>query len=251
MTTITGSVKKFKTMFELIMCGAKYPLFTDTILEIDSDIITVNSVDSTRAIGTNQKYEGFEIVGSKGIPIETIPIYEAIKLFDDNNLLTLEYDNNKITLFSNSNSEKNTVTIPCSDDTGSHKSNIEFTTDSVMVNGNKYMFDSHAIFDVKNIKNQIKMGNYVDNMYHEYIININENKLTLSVGDINNFEVSASSEIDCDGKGSSESKYSHGYDDIFKTLTGEIKIRMSTDKPLIVIKNTDDYSVKYLIAPTI
>ena len=82
MTQITGSVKKFKQMFEQIMCGSKYPLFQNVILEI-GETISVNSMDPTRAIGMHQEYRNFEIGGGTNIPIDTVSIYEAIKIFQN------------------------------------------------------------------------------------------------------------------------------------------------------------------------
>ena len=98
MTKITGIVRQFKNMFKMIMCGDKYPLFTQVILEINQNEISINCMDSTRAVGTGQKYTGFNIEGSANIPIDTVSIYEALKLFDDNDPLMFNYDDNKIIL---------------------------------------------------------------------------------------------------------------------------------------------------------
>ena len=43
----------------------------------------------------------------------------------------------------------------------------------------------------------------------------------------------------------------HGYDDIFKSLTGDIKLFVNNDSPMLVTKTEDNYSVNYLIAPII
>ena len=98
MTKITGTVKEFKSMLEKIMCGSKYPLFSDVNLKIDQETIRVSCIDSTRAVATNQEYTGFHIEGSSDIPINTSSLYEAIKLFDDTDSLIFEYEDNKIVL---------------------------------------------------------------------------------------------------------------------------------------------------------
>lgn len=252
MTKITGTIKEFKNMFEIISCGSKNPLFTSIILEIDRDVIIINAIDSTRSVLTTQRYTGFEIEGGANIPIDTVSIIEAIQLFNDNDPLIFEYDENKITLIINSESDKDTIVIPAPDiNEINNKIPVTFLEKSIVVNDETTTFEAFVNVDVKYIKKQIRMGNYVDPLYHEYTVNINKNILTLGVGNINNFELSSSSEIQVDGDGISESKFMQGYDDIFKTLSGEVTIRINEDKPMMISQITDDYSVNFLIAPVI
>ena len=251
MTKITGTVKNFKNMLEQIMCGSKYPLFGSIILEIDEDIITVNTVDTPRAVATYQKYRGFDIEGSNDVPIETIQVNDALKLFNDNDTLEFIYNENKIILSTKSDDVKDTITIPCVSNDDVTKSTFEFSENSILVNGEEIVFDATSNIDVSYIRNQIKKANYIDPLYHEYIVNINDDVLTLSVGDVNGFETSGESEIKTSGKGIAKSQYMHGYEDIFKTINGEVRINLSENKPMIVTQKTDTYSIKFLIAPVI
>ena len=252
MITITGTVKKFKNMFELIMCGSKYPLFSDVILEIDGNKIIVNSIDQIGAVATNQEHLGFEIDGDSNIPIDTVSISEAIKLFDDNDTLSFIYENDRIILSTNSENKKDTITIPTSSLSETKIQHIiSYDNNVVTIRDNEVKYDASGIINVSNIQDQIRKANYVNNLYHEYIIRIENNKLILSVGDITNFEISSSSEIEIDGKGIAESKYMHGYDDIFKTLSGEINIKMTDNNPIFINKNSDNSIVNYLMSPTI
>ena len=252
MTTITSTVKQFKSMFNTIMCGSKYPLFDNVILEIDNESISVNGMDQTRAIGTNQKYTGFTIEGSDNIPLDTTSIYEAINLFNDNDPLTLEYSDNGIVLSVDSNGEKDTIRIPTPNiDDINNNFPITFTENSIINNNNEMKFVANVIVDTKYIQNQIKKANFVSSMYHEYAFSINENKLILTVGDPNNYETSASTEIEVRGNGIANSMYAHGYDDVFKALSGDVVIHINDNKPMLVVQTRDNYSIKYLIAPTI
>jgi hypothetical protein len=240
-------------MFEMIMCGSRYPLFPTVILEINKNVISVNAIDQTRAIGTNQEYTGFEIEGSANIPIDTVSISEAIKLFDDNDLIKLTYDENKIILSTNSNNKKDTITIPTMKiNEINNESQITFNKSSITINGNEMNFDAHVIVDASHIQNQIKKGSFIGNLYHEYLINIDGTKLTLIVGDPNNYETSSSSEIVVEnGKGSCQSSYAHGYDDIFKSLSGNVEIYINDRKPMLIVQTNDEFNVKFLIAAII
>jgi hypothetical protein len=252
MTKITGSIKEFKSMFDMIMCGSKNPLFRNVILEIEEETIIVNAIDTTRSVLTTQKYTGFNIEGSNNIPIDTVSISEAIRLFNDNDSLMFEYDENRIVLTVDLNGEKDVMSIPAPDINDiNNKIPITFTEDSVIANEKVTIFEAFVNVDIKHIQKQIKMGNYVDPLYHEYVININENALTLSVGNINNYELSSSSKIEVEGTGVSQSQYMHGYDDVFKTLTGEVTIRINENKPMMISQIRDNYVVNFLIAPVV
>lgn len=253
MTKITGTVKQFKNMFEIIMCGNKYPLFSNVLLEIDQETISVNSMDQTRSVMTNQKYTGFNIEGGANIPIETISIYEAIKLFNDNDLLTFIYDDNRIVLSVDSGNKHDTITIPTFNvDEFDNPSQITFGENSITINGNEMNFAACVTVNSSYIRDQIRKASYVNDSYHEYIINIDENKLKLIVGDPNNYETSSSTEIMVEeGSGKAQSSYAHGYEDIFKSLNGDVVIHINDTKPMLVIQTTDEYSAKFLIAPTI
>ena len=252
MTQITGTTKDFKQMFEMIMCGSKYPLFQNVILEIDENI-SVNSMDQTRAVGMHQEYKNFEIEGSADIPIDTVAIYEAIKFFDLNTSIKLIHEDNKIILKSNSEHKKDKITIPTLKlDEISNKSQIEFTNNSIIINDNEMKFDAHVMIDVLHIKDQIRKGNYVNNLNPEYVIIINGNKLTLIVGNPDDYETSTSTEITVeDGSGNCQSTYAHGYNDIFKSLDGNVMIYINNSKPMMISQITDKYTVQFLIAPTI
>jgi hypothetical protein len=252
MTTITNTTKEFKRMFKMIMCGNKYPLFEEIILEINEDSIFINAMDKTRAVGTNQEYTGFHIEGDTDIPIDTVSIYDAISLFDDNTEIELIYEDNKIILKTNSQSKKDTITIPTLKlDEINNKSQIKFTDNSLIINGNEITFDANVIVDVSHIKNQIKIANYVSDLYHEYIININENILTLTVGNPHNYETSTSTEITVEnGTGVCQSSYAHGYDDIFKSLSGDVSLYINNQKPMMITQMGDNYKAKFLLAPT-
>ena len=253
MTIITGTVKEFKQMLKMIMCGNKYPLFQEILLEINEDIISINAMDKTRAVGTSQEYTGFHIEGGADIPIDTVSIYNAISLFDDNVEVELIYEDNKIILKTNSQGKKDTITIPTLKlDEITNKSQIEFMDNSIIINGNEMTFDANVIVDVSHIKNQIKIANYVADLYHEYIISIDENILTLTVGNPHNYETSTSTEITVEnGAGVCQSSYAHGYDDIFKSLSGDVSLYINSQKPMMITQMNDNYKVKFLIAPTI
>lgn len=253
MTIITGTTKEFKQMLKMIMCGNKYPLFQNIVLEINEETISINAMDQTRAVGTSQKYIGFHIEGGADIPIDTVAIYDAITLFGDNESIKLIYENNKIVLKTNSDGKKDTIIIPTLKiDEIDNRSQIEFTNDSTIINGNEMKFDAHVIVDVSHIKDQIRKANYVGDLYHEYIINIQENKLLLTVGNPNNYETSTSTEITVeDGTGNCQSSYAHGYDDIFKSLSGDVTIYLNNAKPMMISQEDIYYNVKFLVAPTI
>jgi hypothetical protein len=253
MTTITGITKDFKQMFKTMMCGNKYPLFNDILLEINEETISINSIDQTRAVGTNQKYFGFQIEGEADIPLDTLSIYEAIKLFNDNDILKFIYDDDKIILESNSNNKKEQITIPSQKiNEINNRSQIVFTENSIIINGTEMNFDAYIKIDVSHIQNQIRKAAFVNNLYHEYGINIEGTKLILTIGDPTNYEISSSTEIIVeDGFGKAYSTYAHGYDDIFKSLSGEITIYINDEKPMLIVQTNDKYSIKFLVAPTI
>lgn len=252
MTTITGTTKEFKQMFEMIMCGNKYPLFDSVILEINKEIISINVIEKTGAIGTNQEYFGFQIEGGANIPIDTSSIYEAIKLFNDNETLKFIYDDNKIILESNSNNKRDKITIPPPEISEiNNKSQITFTENSIIINGTEMNFDAYVKVNSSYIQDQIKKATFVNNLYHEYGINIEGTKLILTIGDPTNYEISSSTEITIeDGFGNAYSTYAHGYDDIFKSLNGEVVIYINDAKPMLIVQTTDKHSIKFLIAPT-
>ena len=249
MTTITGTTKDFKQMFEMIMCGSKYPLFQSAILEI-TDIISINTMDQTKAVGTHQEYRNFMIEGGNDIPIDTVAIYEAVKLFDVGETITLTYSDNKITLETKSQGKSDKIVIPAQN-IDNIESLIKFTDNGIIINGNEMKFVANVVVNTSHIQNQIKMANYVSSMYHEYAIDINKNKLTLTVGDPKNYETSSVTEIEVDGNGIANSTYAHGYDDIFKSLSGEVAIYINEAKPMMISQITDEYTVQFLVAPTI
>lgn len=250
MTIITGTAKQFINMFKTMACGDKYPLFDVVIIEIKNDLIVINTVDKSRAVATHQEYEGFIIDGDENIPINIGEINGAMKLFNSDDLVKFEYINDKVILSLDLVDKKDTIIIPCQP-INCKISPIEFGDDSICINGDAMNFDAHVIVDAKIMQNQIKRANYINSTYHEYIINIDNNNLLLTVGDINDFELSSSIEVNVEGHGLATSRYMHGYDDIFRVLDGDVELYMSNDKPMLIIKNDDKYTVKYLIAPVI
>lgn len=252
MTIIKGNVKQFKNMFSLMSCGQKDPLFSNVVMKIDEEKIVMSGVDTTNVVATNQEFYGFIIEGSESINIETESINEVMKLFDDSDFLEFESIDNKVVLSVISDAKKDIMTIPINEiETRSRDVKIEFTDDSIIMNDTNLNLKSKFEIDTKYIRNQIKKGKFISDSYHQYDINLDNELLTLSINNIRNFELSSSTEIEVDGSGISTSQYSHGYDDIFKSLIGNVDIRFFDDKPMAVIQETEQYSIVYIIAPTI
>ena len=248
MTKITGTVKEFKSMLEKIMCGSKYPLFTDVNLKIDQETIRVSCIDSTRAVATNQEYTGFHIEGSSDIPINTSSLYEAIKLFDDIDSLIFEYEDNKIVLTVDSDGVIDIIKIAALDVNTSEIVIKKIDDLTYSVNGKDTKFEAKVDLDTNYIKNQIKKANYINAAYHEYNIDIRENEIGISVGDIGS---SAETIIKTKTTGIAKSQYCYGYDDIFKTLSGDVSILINNDQPMIINQIGIYYEVNYLIAPVV
>jgi len=248
MTKIIGTVKEFKSMLEKIMCGSKYPLFPDVNLKIDQETIRVSCVDPTRAVATSQEYTGFHIEGSSDIPINTSSLYEAINLFNDSDSLTFEYEDNKIVLTVDSDGVIDIIKIAALDVNINEIAIKKINDLTYSVKENDMKFTAKVDLDVNYIKNQIKKANYINAAYHEYNIDIRENEIGISVGDIGS---STETIIKIKTTGIAKSQYCYGYDDIFKILSGKVSILINDDQPMIINQIGTDYVVNYLVAPIV
>lgn len=248
MVKITNTVKNFKEMISLIMCGSKYPVFDSIDLIVEDGKISVDSTESTRSVVTKQDYYGFTIVDSGIIPIDTVQIFEALKLFSDDDELSLLYENNTIVLNIYSDEKTDTIKFPTINVVNT-PSGMEFTENSVMVGEKLMTFDAIADINSKYLKEQIRRSTYV-NTFQSYKIAISEGTgITLSVGDIAGLETSSTTTIKSDVIGSATSSYIHGYSDIMSAISGNINIQLGENKPMLITKNTEDYNIQYLLAP--
>ena len=250
MIKITNTVKKFKEMFNMIICGNRYPLFPDFNLHINDNVINVGVHDPSNTATSNQTYNGFKIVGNGNLSLNN-SIMDVIKLFNNDEIIDLTYnsDNSRIEISSNNESSKNTITIPILETEESQKIEIDFSDKYISLGGKSHEYVGIVEnIDCEYFHNQIKKASL--NEYSANNIEINDG-VTLSVGDISKFEISASTEIKIDTIGNVNSQYMGAYTDIFKTLNGEVSIKMTEMGLLVISQETEDYTVNYLLAPAL
>lgn len=245
MITITNTAKNFKQMFNLITCGNKYPLFPEFMLDISDQVITVSMPDPSNVAMTNQKHLGFTIDNDSKIPMDN-SVINAINVFNDNEVITLQFDGKQIIISSVSDDIKNTITIP-GISIERRKIDLVFEENEVVLNRTHHEYCGSVVIDCKHIQKQLKMGSL--NEYLENLISI-DNGVILSIGDINNFEIASASEITIETQGKANGSYMGAYADVFKTLTGEVTINITEQGLLIVSQKNDQYEVNYLLAPT-
>ena len=245
MIKITNTTQKFKEMFNMIICGNRYPLFPDFNLNVGEEI-TITTTDPSNSAMTEQVYQGFEIIGNGIIPLDN-SIMNVIKLFNNDEIIELLYDDDRLTISSSDEDSRNTIIVPANESKEKGVINADFGDRYISLNGTSH--DFVGIVENVNCKyfsDQIKKASL--NEYSANTIEIN-NGVVLSVGDISKFEISASTEIKIDTEGQITGSYMGAYTDVFKTLSGEVSIKITKESLLVISQKNEDYQVNYLLSP--
>ena len=263
-TTLKSTTERFTEMFNLLsMAKSGEPMFNPisvTIIEEKGKepYLQMRTTNATNTVATSQKFRGISIHQHDNpeprIVMDAIEILKSLKMFDTDKEIEIEFGADNITISDTEAVEiSDTITLPALDPEFVPENDISFeiNDNGIPTKGDKPMsFDITATIPTDFIRAQIKRADFVNVSPRLFVMDFDENKLDLIVGDdADAYSKSVKSTVAIDGKGSGRCVYGDGYEQIFGSLSGEVLFLASAGKPAWVTSKNDNYICQFMLAP--
>lgn len=269
-TTFKGNTGKLRNMFYMLtLSKSSEAVFNPVVLEIVEEkgkdpYIRMQSINSTHTVATIQKHRNIEIRHDDElrIPVNGLEILDALKLFDDDTIVEIEFGPDNIFLRDTENVKmKDEIKIPIIhlDTVESYDETPPFKTNTKGIielknktTGKALNFSVNSTVPTEFIRAQIKRADFAKVEPRLFQLDFNETELKLVVGnDSDTYTKSVTSTVDIDGKGSGTSMYGEGYEAIFNSLSGKVLFMTSDNAPAWITQKEEDHIVQFLLAPAI
>jgi len=265
MTTFKSTANRFTEMFTLLsMSKSGEALFNPVVLKIVEDdeetYIRMLAQDSANTCATAQKFRGITItdIDKTDIIVNCTEIVEALKIFDHESEVEIEFGERIIIKDSEESDDHNEVSFPSLQLEGVEISDqIPFEIKNGMpvlknkATGKPLKFDVEATIPVKYIQSQIKNADFANISPRLFEMKFDENNLGLVVGNPDFYEKSVKLETEIESSGKAKTVFGNGYEQIFSSITGDVIVFTGTNKPMWITKKDKDYIVQFLLAPAI
>jgi hypothetical protein len=271
-TILKAQTKQLKNMFNMLtLSKTSEAIFNPIVIEIVEEkgkepYIRMQATNSTNTVATIQKHRNIEIHQYEGsdphIPINGSEILDALRLFDDEATIEIEFGQDNILIRDVENVKmKDEVKIPAPhldtvesyDETPPFKVNakgvIELKNKST---GKLLKFDIVSTIPTDLIRAQIKRADFAKITPRLFQLTFDGPELKLIVGnDSDAYAKSVTSTTDVDGKGSGMCTYGAGYEEIFGSLNGSVLFMASNQSPAWITQKEEDHIVQFLLAPAV
>ena len=267
-TTLKATTKQLKNMLNMLtLSKSGDAIFNPIVLEIVEDkkpYIRMQGTNTTHTVATIQKHRNIAIEhdGDPHIPVNGLEILNALRLFDDEATIEIEFSENNILIRDTENVKiKDEVKIPSPhiDTVESYDESPPFKTDEKGIielknkkTGKLLKFDIVSTIPTDFIRSQIKRADFADITPRLFQLAFNGPELKLIVGsDSDAYSKSVTSTVDIDGKGSGTCTFGDGYEAIFGSLDDSVLFMASNQSPAWITQKGDDHIVQFLLAPSI
>ena len=271
-TTLKAQTKQLKKMFNMLtLSKVGDAVFNPVVIEIveqtdKEPYIQMQATNSANTVISNQKHRNIEIHQDEGsdshIPINGLEILNALKLFDDETEVEIEFGQDNIKIRDTENVKiKDEVKLPMInlDSIESYDETQPFKIDKKGVveiknkkTGKLLKFDVTSTIPTEFIKAQIKRADFANLSPRLFQLEFQKNELKLIVGDDSDaYAKSVTSTVDVDGKGKGTCVYGDGYEEIFGSLEGSVLFMTSEQSPAWITQKEEDHIVQFLLAPAV
>lgn len=265
MTTFKATTTRFTSMFTLMsMNKGGEALFNPIVMKVVEEkgetYIRMIAQDSANTCATAQKHRGFDItdINKTDILVNCDEIIEALKIFDPESEVEIEFGERTIIKNSEDDEDYNEVSFPSLQLEGIKISDqIPFKIKDGMpvlkskATGKPLKFDVEANIPVKYIQSQIKSADFANISPRLFEMKFIDKDFELIVGNPDFYEKSVRMRTEIESKGKASVTYGNGYEQIFSSLTGEVIMFTGTNKPAWITKKDKNYIVQYMLAPAI
>lgn len=271
MTTILkAQTKQLRNMFNMLtLSKTGDPIFNPIVIEIVGEkdkesYVKMQATNSTNTVACIQKHRNIEIDhdGDSHIPLNGLEILDALRLFDDEAIIEIEFGQDEILIRDTENvkiKDEVKIPIPHIDTVESYDGSLPFKTDAKGIielknkkTGKLLKFDIISTIPTDFIRAQIKRADFAKLAPRLFQLTFDEAELKLIVGnDSDSYAKSVTSTVDVDGKGSGTCTYGEGYEAIFGSLNGSVLFMTSEQNPAWITQKEEDHIVQFLLAPAV
>ena len=269
-TTLKAQTKRLRSMFTMLtLAKTSEAIFNPIVIEIVEEkgkepYVRMQATNSTNTVACIQKHRNIEIDhdGDSHIPVNGLDVLDALRLFDDEAIIEIEFGQDEILIRDTENVKiKDEVKIPILhlDTVKSYDENPPFKTDAKGVielknkkTGKLLKFGIVSTIPTDFIRAQIKRADFAKLAPRLFQLIFDGIELKLIVGnDSDSYTKSVTSTVDVDGKGSGTCKYGDGYEAIFGSLEGSVLFMTSEQSPAWITQKEEDHIVQFLLAPAV
>jgi len=256
-TIITAKQSTFIKMLDMLVGATKSrkTYFGEVILELTTDTINCKATDSDRTIFLVSEFRNFTVkTTKKGMSIAISPLTwlkYMNTLFSPDDEITVECEEHTIKIIG----PKDQATIPATDPelVNSKVDVIPFKLDDNVPSYKKGTIKATTIveIDVNIMRELMKRAQLVGQYFYPLSFQT-PNKFTPTVGDVTRRDsatiTSTFDNLVVEGE-NLDVILAEGFEVIFNSLDGVVKLHGKTNFPLWVVKETQDYTVGFMVAP--
>lgn len=265
MTTFKSTANRFTEMFTLLsMNKGGEALFNPVVLKIieenDEKYVRMLAQDSANTCATAQKHRGFGItdIDKTELIVNCDEVIEALKIFNPESEVEIEFGERILIKNSEESEDYNEVSFPSLQLEGIEISDaIPFEIKNGMpilkhkATGKSLKFSVESDIPVKYIQSQIKNADFANISPRLFEMKFDNADLSLIVGNPEFYEKSVKSETKIESSGKADVTFGNGYEQIFSSLSGDVKVFTGTNKPMWITKRDENYIVQFLLSPAI
>ncbi len=235
--------------------GENKPFINDCLIEVKTTSVNISSVQENEAliVDIKSKLDKKDIKKTGVIPIELENRIKALKRYGtgDEIKVTLKNGMVKFTRIK-PRLETKSSTIDAENVKSHLTDDFPFVFKGGIWIGRKtgLKLDTYVKLDAKEFKEVVEDGEQIQ--YRSFPFTVSKKQVTVTVEDTNtgasilrelkNEEIKTNETI--------ESLYSFGFGNAFGNLTGEIEIWLANEGPMVILKETDELKLVYMLATT-
>ena len=252
----TAKTSEFVEMFTTM---SMKDLYNPIVITVKKGVISMVAKDAADTTITVQKFKGITVEDEtdEKLVFDSEEMLKTFKLFKSDEEILINIVDNTIVVANVDESEINDViTIPQID--ASTVDLIEFPykiTKGIPVITNKVTGEAidfsviTATMNTKYLQEVVKRATFIDIHPAIYKINIDNNKVTATVGDKNTYQKSVETTFKVDSTGSGELLFGNGFSEVVQTLNGDITMNAMPEAPVWFTYKSKNNIVHVLIAP--
>ena len=269
-TTFKAPTKQLRNMFNMLtLSKIGDAIFNPIVIEVVEEkgkepYVKMQATNSTNTVACIQKHRNIAIEhdGDPHIPVNGIDVLDALRLFDEEAIIEIEFGQDEILIRDTENvkiKDEVKIPIPHLDTVESYNENPPFKTDAKGVielknkkTGKLLKFDVVSTIPADFIRAQIKRADFAKLAPRLFQLTFDGPELKLIVGnDSDSYAKSVTSTVDIDGKGSGTCTFGEGYEAIFGSLDGSVLFMSSEQSPAWITQKEEDHIVQFLLAPAV
>jgi len=268
MARISMSVNKLKQFIELVSCegeteegGKAGKVITEFVISAFDSYIETFGIDKVGKLFAHVKMSA-TVIEPGPFNVGNVGIFESyLSVFENKDIITLTQESGMIKIERASPRKLAKFPTVSTENIETHKtaelinSKWKFNAEKTEISTESTTLNNIIVAKAEDFAQVVKDSKVVGEQHYPFVVTKDETGQMMLKVDVGSLQTSMGvikSMIPAVVKSVElNNKYAYGFDNVFTTLSGEVKLFVAPDMPLWVVKDESDYSVRYMLTPVV